>query len=254
MIIFASIQLILLITSIIIFIPRALLKKNILSIMKLMQQHIHYFSIIIIVVIIQIIEVNVFDQWLTDMISNDFTEIFSNIEQSLVANIHFYWHPLLLSFNVIMYIIVYQFILWFSPMYYLIIEDNKPIKALAYGLLIIYGLALPFYLLFPVTNVYTYFQIPSALNILFPNIETFFYLTTTSNNCFPSLHVAVSIIIAFSASYTKNKKYYYFTFFSMILILISVLYLLIHWLLDVIGGILISVIAMFIIKRFILEE
>ena len=171
-----------------------------------------------------------------------------------MANIHFYWHPLALSFFALMYIMVYPFILWFSPLYYLTIKENEPIKALAYGLLIIYGLALPFYLFFQVTNVYTYYQIPSALNTVFPNIETFFYHTTTSNNCFPSLHVSVSIIIAFSASYTKNKRFFYFTLFSMITIIISVLYLVIHWILDAIGGILISIIAMFIIKYFILGE
>jgi PAP2 superfamily protein len=254
MIIFAGIQVFLLISSLILFIPHSLFKKNILSIIHLVQQRIHYFLIILFVVIFQIIEVNFIDLWSTDIIGIDFADFFYSIEQSLVANLHVIWHPLPLSFFVIMYIIVYPFILWFSPMYYLVIDEKKPIKTLAYGLLIIFGLALPFYLFFPVTNVYTYFHIPSALNSVFPNIESFFYHTTTSNNCFPSLHVAVSIILMYSASYTKNKKYYYFTFFSMIMIMIAVLYLVIHWIIDFIGGILISIIAIFIIKHLILEK
>lgn len=167
---------------------------------------------------------------------------------------HMYWHPLSLSFFVIMYIIVYLFTLWFSPLYFLTLENKKPLIALSYGLLIIYLIALPFYLFFPVTNVYVFNNLPSALNTIIPEIETFFYHTTTVNNCFPSLHVAMSITVAWSSSYLIDKKFHYFTIFSMISVIISVMYLSIHWILDVIGGIIIASTTIIIIRRFIMEQ
>jgi len=159
---------------------------------------------------------------------------------------HHLWNMVFLSFFVIMYIVVYPFILWFSNLYFLIDTQKKPLQSLALGLLFLYLFSIPFYLFFPVSNVYTYNNIDSALSIIFPSINSFFYTTTTTNNCFPSLHVAMSIIIAWAVKHTDNKRYYYFTIFSMISVIISVMYLVIHWIVDVIGGIIAATAAIII--------
>ena len=89
------------------------------------------------------------------------------------------------------------------------------------------------------------------MNIVIPNIENFFYMTTTQNNCFPSLHVAMSTLIAWSALYVKNKFYYYFLTITMISVVFTVLYLSIHWILDVISGFIITILAILILKYII---
>jgi membrane-associated phospholipid phosphatase len=114
-----------------------------------------------------------------------------------------------------------------------------------------YSIALPFYLFFPVTNVYTFYKIESALEIVVPNVEQFLYSTTTYNNCFPSLHVAMTLLIAKSVSLTKNKKYTYFAYFCAISVILSVIYLAIHWITDVICGVALAFSVFYLQKRFI---
>ena len=89
---------------------------------------------------------------------------------------------------------------------------------------------------------------------MIPSIESFFYLTTTQNNCLPSLHTAMAILIAYCFSLTGNKKLEYFGYFVMVSVLISVVYLSIHWLVDVITGGLLSLGVIFILRRYIKDD
>ena len=183
----------------------------------------------------------------------DYATFFTSIEGSLVADIQSSWNIFLLTFFVAMYIIVYPFTLWFSTLYFLIDNQKKAIQSLAIGLLVLYLISLPFYLFFPVSNVYTAHNLDSALTLILPSINSFFYATTTYNNCFPSLHVGMSLLIAWSVKQTNNKRYFYFTVFSSITVIISVIYLTIHWIIDVIGG-LIAAGAAIIISRALLKR
>jgi len=129
--------------------------------------------------------------------------------------------------------------------------NSSALKNLSYGLIIIYIIAIPFYLFFPVTNVYKFYNLSSNLNLVIPNIENFFYTTTTQNNCFPSLHVAMSTLITWSSFSIKKKYYSIFLIIIMISVIFSVIYLSIHWLTDVISGFLITILAILILKYLI---
>lgn len=218
------------------------------------KNYLKYLIIIGFVVFIHLIEVNFIDQIITDFIGFDFAILFKNIEGDIVYSISNYWNQILVYFSVIIYILIYPFTLWFSIYYYIIKNQKKSIIYLTYGFVIIYAIALPFYLFFPVTNVYKFYDLSSNLNMAIPNIENFFYLTTTQNNCFPSLHVAISTLFAWSSLYVKNKYYSNFLIIIMISVIFSVLYLSIHWILDVISGFLITILAILIIKYLIKVE
>ena len=153
-----------------------------------------------------------------------------------------------------MYIAVYPFTLWFSITYFLITDEKKSMKNLAYGLLLIYSIALPFYLFVPITNVYTFYNVGSALGTVIPSVEQFFYSTTTQNNCLPSLHTAMTIVVAWSIHITGDKKLTYLAYFTMISVIIAVIYLSIHWITDVISGALLAVTVIFILHRYIGEN
>ena len=90
--------------------------------------------------------------------------------------------------------------------------------------------------------------------MLFRLWKVFFYSITTQNNCLPSLHTAMTIIVAWSVYQTGNKKFIYFAFFCMISVIISVIYLSIHWITDIISGIVVAVLVILILKRFIIKE
>jgi membrane-associated phospholipid phosphatase len=126
-------------------------------------------------------------------------------------------------------------------------------KTFAYSLIGIYSIAFPFYLFFPVTNVYSYYGTSSALTMVIPSIEHFFYTTTTTNNCFPSLHVAMSLLLIKTVSMTNNKRFMYLTYFCAICVICSVIYLAIHWITDVIGGILLTIGVFTLVQHFMKE-
>ena len=242
-----------LVLSLIFFIPKKNL-KNLIPSDETIKKHLPYLILIFLVVGFHLIEVNLIDPEITKQIGHDYAKDIQNIEGNIVYWFSQHWTPSLVYFFVIIYIAVYPFTLWFSIAYFLITDNKKSTKTLAYGLLIIYAIALPFYLLLPITNVYTYYNVGSALENVIPSIEQFFYSTTTQNNCLPSLHTAMTILIAYSISITKNKKLTIFAYFIMINVIISVIYLSIHWITDVITGALISIAAIYILKNYIKDE
>jgi len=253
-IVFATINILLLVFSIFFLLPKESYKKipmNLQDIINKIYKHLIPIIIIITIVAIHLIEVNFIDEPVTKFLGTEQTntELINNFEKDTVYWFSQYWTPVLLYFFVIIYIVIYPFTLWFSPLYFILGNKKKAMKSLAYGLLLIYLIALPFYLLFPVKNVYTFYESGSALETAIPSIETFFYSTTTANNCFPSLHTAMTILIAYCISLTGNKKLTYFAYLVMICVIISVIYLSIHWITDTIAGAILALFAISIIRK-----
>ena len=208
-----------------------------------------YVAIIIAVTVFQIIEVNLIDDFATQLIGKDFASIFYSYEKPLFELINNNLNHVALLMAVFLYIVFYPFTLWFTPLLFIVNGEEKSIKALSYGLLTIYLFALPFYLFFPVTNVYTHLHLDFHLDRFISGIDDFFYTVTTKNNCFPSLHVAVSLLLAKSSTFMKNKKYSYLMIIQAAGILFSVLYLSIHWFTDVCGGLIAAALAFKVIDH-----
>jgi len=236
------------------FMPKNFFKTTFTEYSTLFTTHLAYLILIVGVAAIHLIEVNILDSYFTHLVGIDFAESIQVIEGDVVYWFSQNWTPTLVYFFVFIYIIVYPFTLWFSPLYFIVTDDKQAMKTLAYGLVFIYAIALPFYLFFPVTNVYTFYGTQSPLETVIPSIENFFYSITTHNNCFPSLHVAVTLLIAKSVSMTKNKKYTYFAYFCAVSVILSVIYLAIHWITDVLCGILLAFGVFYLQKKFIQEK
>lgn len=210
MLILGFTNLVLFVIGLILFVPRKVYEKNISDFCNILQSHFHCLIIIFCVVAFHLIEMNIIDQYVTNWVGIDFANGIHAIEGDIVLWFSQNWVPALVYFFVVIYIIIYPFALWFSLLYFIIANEKRAMKTLAYGLLLTYVIALPFYLFMPVTNVYTFYGTESALNTVIPTVEHFFYTTTTTqNNCFPSLHVAVTLFIARSVSLTGNKNIYF---------------------------------------------
>jgi len=234
-------------------IPKNTFKRPWSEHQQILRHHTVFIFLIILIVSIHFLEVNFIDSLVTQVIGYDFTPTAQSIEDGVVYWFSQHWSPVLLAFFVFIYIVLYPFTLWFSPLYFLLTDDKRAMKTFAYSLLFIYAIALPFYLFLPITNVYVYYGSPSALNVIIPDVEQFFYTTTTNNNCFPSLHVAIALLIAKTVSFTHNKRFMYFAYFSAICVICSVIYLAIHWIIDIMGGILLAFGVFYLVKRFIKE-
>ncbi|MBN1281112.1 MAG: inositol phosphorylceramide synthase [Candidatus Thermoplasmatota archaeon] len=212
-----------------------------------------YLALIAGVVLLHLLEVNTIDPYTTQLIGTDFAATIHTLENGVVYWFSQHWTPVLVYFFVFIYLILYPFILWFSLLYFLITNEKNAMKTYAFGLLLVYAAALPFYLFLPITNVYTYYGVTSALNTALPGVESFFYATTTTNNCFPSLHVAMALLVVYAVSQTTNKKFLYLAYFSACCVIGSVIYLAIHWIADVIGGVLLFGAVYYLLKRYTKE-
>ena len=254
MIILGVINLLFFIIGLLFFIPRQNYLKKIPELLQSFRLCLPFILIIVFVVLLQLIEVNILDPYTTKIIGTDFAPVIHSFEGDIVIGFSHYWTAVLVVFFVAMYIVIYPFTLWFTPFSCIITKQTKPLKIFTYGLLLIYGIALPFYLFLPITNVYTFYGLGSALNTTIPAIDQFFYATTTINNCFPSLHVAMALLVAQTAILTKHKTYTYFTIFCAIAVIIAVMYLAIHWITDVIGGMVLSISVFYLLKRLIKEK
>jgi membrane-associated phospholipid phosphatase len=246
-------NLLLFLLCLVLLVPKSIWKTSLMEYKTRVAYYAVYLCIIAGVVAFHLLEVNVIDPHATQLVGTNFAPAVHALEDSAVYWFTQHWTPVLVYFFVFIYIIFYPFTLWFSPVYFLFTDQRKAMKTFAYGFVFIYASALPFYLFLPITNVYSYFESTSALNTVIPGVEQFFYATTTNNNSFPSLHVAMAFLIANTVALTNNKRYTYLAYFSAICVLCSVIYLGIHWIIDVIGGILISFGSFYLAKRFTKE-
>lgn len=253
-IVLGLINLILFLISLAVFIPKKVYKTSYQEFYLVFRAHLPYLFIIFGVVFFHLIEVNIIDPAVTAWVGIDFASVLQSFEGDAVFWFSQHWTPVLVYFFVFIYIGVHPFMLWFSPFYFFVADEKKSMKTYSYGLLLIYMVALPFYLLMPITNVYKYYGLESALETVIPTVEQFFYATTTQNNCLPSLHVAMSILIAWSIRLTGNKRLTFFAFFYMVCVIISVIYLAIHWITDVICGMTLAIMVIFVLNRFILGD
>ncbi|MBN2599109.1 MAG: inositol phosphorylceramide synthase [Candidatus Thermoplasmatota archaeon] len=249
----AILNLVLFVSGLVVLFPKNTWKKPLSEYPKILAYHSVYLGLIILVVLVHLLEVNILDAVITDMLGMNFTSSILFIEDGIVHWFSQQWTPVLVYFFVFVYIGLYPFLLWFTVLYFIIVDERKAIRTFTYALIWIYAIALPFYLFFPITNVYSYYGTPSALNTVIPSIEHVFYTTTTNNNCFPSLHVAMSLLLVKTVSLTKNKRIIYVTYFCAICVICSVIYLAIHWITDVIGGILLALGVFYLVQHFMKE-
>ena len=208
-----------------------------------------YIVIIIMVVLLHLVEVNLIDDKVTMVLGKDFAPLFYSYERLFFDYLLGLRVEPLIVVSVFFYMILYTFTLWFTPMLFILSEEEDAMRSLSYGLLAIYLFALPFYLFMPVTNVYTFLGMESSLDRILPGIERFFYSVTTKNNCFPSLHVAVSLLLFRSSRYMRERRYSYVLLLSAFGVVFSVIYLSIHWLTDVAGGVILFALSSILVDR-----
>ncbi len=175
----------------------------------------------------------------------DFTRQIYEIEGDLVAAFQTIRNPLLDYYFAFVYMIGFPFLLYFTPILYMVSKDIKSLKFAVIGYAIAIAISLPFLLFFPVHDTwwssqnYGWYEgrpVYFRLQEIWPSVISIFFKFTTLNNCFPSLHSCLSAIMAYTAWIRNYKRYKYVALLFAVSIPIATLYLGIHWLTDIVAG------------------
>ncbi|WP_339319273.1 phosphatase PAP2 family protein [Paenibacillus sp. FSL R10-2734] len=179
-------------------------------------------------------------------LTSDYTSFVFGLEGHFVQAVQdIFYSPWLTPIIVFFYIFMLQSVLAASLGVYLLDKNRVMLYATCYAIIINYAVAIPFYLYFPVNEVWSYLPAGVKFTMLdvFPNFEQEYRPLSGLNNCFPSLHTSISVTMALLAFRSGNRRWMVITSISAVLIVFGIFYLGIHWLTDMIGGTLLAVLA-----------
>ena len=156
-----------------------------------------------------------------------------------------------LSFH---YLFVYLFLIWFSPMYYILCRDEAMADKAVLNYFIIYVLAVPFYLFFNVEVTSSF--IPGMDALLYHNDWNLFFFTEVDplDNGIPSLHVGIPVglliinrlhvrELGIEMGEWRHKEFDLFVAANVPIYLFSIQYLGIHWITDLVPGLVLAIIC-----------
>lgn len=186
-------------------------------------------------------------QWEEAMDYNvDFTPLLYKLEGHFIQNFQQLFHSQ--WFNIvcaIFYVIVFQGLILASLAIYA--SDNNKISmyATCFTVMINYMVALPFYLFVPVHEVWSYAPSGSIFYMLevFPKFNEVYRQFSGIDNCFPSLHTSISVSMAILGFRSGNKIWKIITMISAVIIVFSTLYFAIHWVSDMVAGLILASVA-----------
>lgn len=178
----------------------------------------------------------------------DMTPWIHKLEGNWIALLQsLFQHDVLTYVLVFFYVVVFPALLVTSLIVYVHRNHLRLFYTLCYAIMINYLIAIPFYLFFPVDEVWAY--APSGVHFFmleaFPTFETEYRGLSGLNNCFPSLHTSISLTLALIARQSGMRAWTWIASLSAGTIIFSIFYLGIHWFTDMLGG---AVLALFAVK------
>lgn len=214
--------------------------------------------------------VSVLDPVIYDLLGVDFTNIFVNLEggfhhwlQSSLSGLQWFLQPVLAT----AYVAGYPVLIILTPMLGVWLDKGILARRALGAYALCFAFALPFYLFFPVQETwYAYNTCPPGmpmdlaacnngevqnLAIQYPFVLKNIYAYNELNNCFPSLHTAISVAMATVAWRTgAPRRYVAFAATLSALIVASTIYLGVHWVADVVAGLLLVPLVVKLVERF----
>ncbi len=160
-------------------------------------------------------------------------------------------NPSLTPYFHFIYVVGFTTIINTSIIIYIALKHEKIVRTLAFGIIIMTSIALPFYIFFPVNEVWVsnpeYYNIYSDFSTNVVNIlrevregEAVTQVFSNVNNCFPSMHTAISVFIALTLIVNKRKYLAPIYTFVAASIVTATIYLGIHWITDIIAGLILA--------------
>jgi len=149
------------------------------------------------------------------------------------------------------YIIIYPCAVFFTALILIHYRETVLFKRAALMFSLNYLIAFPFFMFFNVST--TGATLPGMEPLLyeqFPRICAAITAIDPLDNCFPSLHVAMVFSAFLIMCGTNYRRYKIFIYFAVPATVFAVLYLGIHWLIDILAGIALALFTYYLAKSF----
>ncbi len=153
------------------------------------------------------------------------------------------------------YVFGFAFVLVFPIIAYLLLPVQRHLKELLVAYIINYSAGSVFYMLFIAYGPRRALpaQVGQPMFEQFPEIMLLTSLINTSSNVFPSLHTSMVITALIFAWQTRDyyPRWLWICGIFSTSIVISTMYLGIHWLIDVVAGIGLALVSVYIARQFV---
>jgi len=159
-------------------------------------------------------------------------------------------HLLIIHASAIFYVLGLSFFLSMIPVFLILRGESDLLKEFSKALAVNYMFIIPGYLL--IHLVVTSYHRPEVEPLLYmhPQYEAIIRMTNRQVNCMPSGHMSIPFTISLFALYrVKAKRLAVFGFIFTILTGFVIIYLGVHWLLDIPAGLAVAVIAYWAVSR-----
>ena len=158
------------------------------------------------------------------------------------------------------YLFMYLFMIWFSPIYYILSNDKMMADKAALNYFVIYLLSVPFYLFFNVEVTSSYISGMDALLYHDSFTLSFFTANDPMDNAIPSLHIGLPIglliinrlhcrKLGISIKKWRHREFDLFISVNVLVYIFSIQYLGIHWLVDIIPGVILAFITSYFVHH-----
>lgn len=175
------------------------------------------------------------------------TGVIYAIEGTFVASVQSVATPQLTAFFSFMYVYGYVFVLVFPLLAYFVLEDDRFLRETCLAYAFNYAIGLVCYVVFIAYGPRNLMPaaVESLLYVYWPESQLLTRQMNTNTNVFPSLHSSLSVTVVLLAYRTRDRYpvWLYIATFCSCSIVISTMYLGIHWATDVVAGIVLALVS-----------
>jgi membrane-associated phospholipid phosphatase len=180
--------------------------------------------------------------WLIDI---NLTPLIFDIEGEAIAQLRTFSSPLVTQYFMFWYLYGYTFLLLFPFVAYFALEEMDHLRELVVADLLNYGIGLVCYVLFIAYGPRNLDIAPPLLYDIYPQSQLLTSQVNRNVNVFPSLHASLSVTVAALAVRTRDEYPYWAVVATVgaASVSVSTMYLAIHWIIDVLAGIVLAAVA-----------
>jgi len=187
----------------------------------------------------------------------DFTHAVHAFEGEAVARVQgaLAWLPLTWFLGFV-YVVVFPSLVFVAIFVFDHLRNRRGLAMVMIGYALNYLFVLPFYLFFPVREVFHFYRhdlgspgVRLLLDDIGEVVMRAYRAMSGLDNCFPSFHTSLAVTIALVCWHVGRRRFGWVITFLAVANVFSTIYLGIHWVTDVVGGVLVGVVSYWLALR-----